>query len=153
METAKDTPVELLLVEDNPEDVELALKALREHRFGQNACVARDGAEALDFLFCRRNYVTRWIENRPRVVLLDLNLPLVDGIEVLRQVKSDRKMRMVPVVILTSSGREEDMKACYELGANSYIVKPVAYEPFSRAIELLGSYWLRLNELPWALQP
>lgn len=147
----KDAPVDILLVEDNPADVERALKALREHRFAHQVHVTRDGAEALDFLFCKEAYANRRIENRPKAILLDLKLPLIDGIEVLRQIKGDGQMRMVPTIIFTASSRDDDLSSCYQLGANSYVVKPVAYEKFSQAVGLLGSYWLRLNELPWAL--
>ncbi|WP_433083380.1 response regulator [Dactylosporangium sp. CA-052675] len=128
----------VLLVEDNPDDLELALLALDRGTSATAVDVARDGAEALDYLFTRR-------PEPPQVVLLDIKLPLVDGIDVLRQVKSDPRTRHIPVVMLTSSAQDRDLRACYELGANSYIVKPVDMEQFMAAMNNIGAYWLGLN--------
>ncbi|WP_433613588.1 response regulator [Dactylosporangium sp. CA-139114] len=128
----------VLLVEDNPDDLELALLALGRGTLTTAVDVARDGAEALDYLFTRR-------PEPPQVVLLDIKLPLVDGIDVLRRVKSDPSTRHIPVVMLTSSAQDRDLHACYELGANSYIVKPVDMERFLAAMNNIGAYWLGLN--------
>jgi CheY-like chemotaxis protein len=139
--------VEILLVEDNPDDVELTLHALREENLSNNIHVARDGEEALDFLFRRGEYQRS--ENRtPKLVLLDLKLPKVDGLEVLRQLKSDPKLRVIPVVILTSSKEEKDLIKGYTLGVNSYIQKPVAFQAFRKVVKQLGLYWLVVNEAP-----
>ena len=131
--------VEILIVEDNPNDVELTLRALAQNKLGNKVHVTRDGAEALDYL---RDSV------RPKVVLLDLKLPKVDGLEVLRRIKSDERTRTIPVVILTSSREEPDVATAYQLGANSYIVKPVEFESFVRAVSDAGLYWLIMNEVP-----
>ncbi|WP_432835096.1 response regulator [Dactylosporangium sp. CA-092794] len=128
----------VLLVEDNPDDLELARLAFARGRFGTAVDVARDGAEALDYLFAPG-------QEPPQVVLLDIKLPLVDGIDVLRRVKSDPRTRHIPVVMLTSSAQDRDLHACYELGANSYIVKPVDMEHFMAAVNKIGAYWLGLN--------
>ncbi|MER7275212.1 response regulator [Dactylosporangium sp. NPDC000244] len=128
----------VLLVEDNPDDLELALLALDRGSFTTAVDVARDGAEALDYLFTRR-------PEPPQVVLLDIKLPLVDGIDVLRQIKAEPRTRHIPVVMLTSSAQDRDLRACYELGANSYIVKPVDMEQFMAAMNNIGAYWLGLN--------
>ena len=140
--------VEVLLVEDNATDAELALRALRGNGLRNNFVVARDGAEALDFLFARGQFAHREVGNGPKLVLLDLRLPRVDGIEVLRQVKSDERTRGIPVVILTSSRQDPDIQQCYELGANSYIVKPVDFDKFAAAVAEVGYYWLLLNQPP-----
>jgi two-component system response regulator len=140
-------PVEILLVEDNPNDVELTLRALKKHNLANRIHVVRDGAEALEFLFCTGAYADRDIKN-PKVILLDLKLPKVDGLEVLRQVKSDPRTRTIAVVVLTSSREERDVVQSYKLGTNSYIVKPVDFEQFTEAVRQLGLYWLLLNELP-----
>ncbi|WP_432985742.1 response regulator [Dactylosporangium sp. CA-233914] len=128
----------VLLVEDNPDDLELARLAFERGSFASAVDVARDGAEALDYLFTPR-------PEPPQVVLLDIKLPLVDGIDVLRRVKSDPRTRHIPVVMLTSSAQDRDLHACYELGANSYIVKPVDMEQFMAAVNNIGVYWLGLN--------
>ncbi|HKA55666.1 MAG TPA: response regulator [Candidatus Binatia bacterium] len=137
--------VEILLVEDNPSDVELALHALKRHHLANHIEVVRDGAEALDFIFCTGAYAQRNAQDNPRVILLDLKLPKVDGLEVLQRVKSDARTRMIPVVILTSSREERDVIESYRLGVNSYIVKPVDFEQFTEAVRQLGLYWLLLN--------
>jgi two-component system response regulator len=140
--------VEILLVEDNPNDVELTLHALKEHRIANHIEVVRDGAEALDFIFCAGAYAHRRIENSPKLILLDLKLPKVDGLEVLRRVKSDPRTRKIPVVMLTSSREERDIVESYQLGVNSYITKPVDFDQFSDAVRQLGFYWLLLNQPP-----
>ena len=141
-------PLEILLVEDNPNDVELAVHALKKHNLANRIQVVRDGAEALDFLFARGAFSHRDINQIPRVVLLDLKLPKVDGLEVLRQVKADPRTRKVPVVILTSSREERDVVESYNLGVNSYILKPVDFQQFTEAVRTIGLYWLLLNEPP-----
>jgi two-component system response regulator len=140
--------LEILLVEDNSNDVELALHALRHHRLANHIHVARDGAEALDFLFCRGPYAQRNPRQIPRLILLDLKLPLVDGLEVLAQIKADETTRTIPVVMLTSSTEERDIVESYRLGVNSYIIKPVDFEQFTDAVRQLGYYWLLLNKSP-----
>lgn len=140
--------VEILLVEDNPSDVALALHAFQRYQIANRVQVIRDGAEALEFLFCTGAYAHRDVESRPKVILLDLKLPLVDGLEVLRQIKADPRTRLLPVVILTSSREECDIIESYELGVNSYIVKPVDFEQFTEAMRTLGMYWLMFNQSP-----
>lgn len=140
-----DEPVEILLVEDNETDLELTLRALRKVNLANKVLAVRDGAEALDYLFATGDFSTRNGSVHPRVVLLDLKLPKVDGIEVLRRIKSDPRTALVPVVVLTSSAEERDRLATYELGANSFIVKPVEFESFSRAVTDIGMYWMLLN--------
>jgi CheY-like chemotaxis protein len=139
--------VEILLVEDNPSDVELTLRALKARNLANQVFVARDGAEALEFFFGEQSPL-RDIGVAPRVILLDLKLPKVDGLEVLRRLKGDARTRTLPVVVLTSSKEEPDIAAAYRLGANSYIVKPVDFEAFARAVSEVGLYWLLLNEQP-----
>jgi two-component system response regulator len=147
-----ESPVEILLIEDNPNDVELTLHAFKKHHLCNHIHVARDGAEALEFVFCTGRYATRRIENQPKVILLDLKLPLIDGLEVLRQIKTDPRTRMIPVVVLTSSGEERDILESYHLSVNSYIVKPVDFEQFGEAVKNFGLYWLLVNQPP-VLQP
>ena len=142
--------VEILLVEDNPSDVELTLHVFKKHLLCNRIHVVRDGAEALEFIFCTDRYADRLIENRPKVILLDLKLPLVDGMEVLRRIKADPRTHAIPVVILTSSGEERDIVESYQLGVNSYIVKPVDFDQFTQAVKNLGLYWLLLNQPPVA---
>jgi len=142
-----DKIVEILLVEDNPNDVELALHALKANNFTRVE-VMRDGAEALDFIFCRGDFSRRNPEERPKVIMLDLKLPRVDGLEVLKRIKSDPASRMIPVVVLTSSREECDIVESYQLGVNSYIVKPVDFDQFSEAVRGLGLYWLARNQPP-----
>ena len=141
--------VDILLVEDNPNDVELTLRALRKQNVADRVFVVKDGAEALDFLFAGGSYQARKVENRPKVVLLDLKLPKVDGIEVLRRIKGDTRTKHIPVVMLTSSQEERDVVESYKLGANSYIVKPVDFNNFVHAVSELGVYWNGLNKLPY----
>src|SRR5437660_341106 len=141
-----DNGVEILLVEDNPNDVKLALHAFEEQKVANRVHVVRDGAEALEFVFCTGAYAHRKIENGPKVVLLDLKLPLVDGIEVLRRIKPDPRTQMIPVVMMTSSREERDIVDSYRLGVNSYIVKPVDFDRFTEAMKQLGFYWLLLNQ-------
>lgn len=141
-------PVELLLVEDNPADVELTLHALGKHNLANNIRVVRDGAEALEFLFGRGDNGVAHLRSRPRLILLDLKLPKVNGLEVLGKVKSDPSTKSIPVVVLTSSKEDQDLYTCYELGVNSYIVKPVEFGNFTEAVRQLGLYWLLLNENP-----
>jgi two-component system, response regulator len=140
--------VEILLVEDNPQDLELALRALRKANLTNRIHTARDGAEALDFIFCEGEHRDRSIEDRPKVIMLDLKLPKVDGLEVLRRLKSDPRTKSIPVVVLTSSKEQNDVVESYQLGVNSYIVKPVNFESFVGAVQQLGMYWLLLNQPP-----
>ena len=140
--------VEILLVEDDPNDVELTLRAFRARNLANQVFVARDGAEALDFFFSDKAHPLRDIGVMPRVILLDLKLPKVDGLEVLRRLRADERTRSLPVVVLTSSNEEPDIAAAYRLGANSYIVKPVDFEAFARAVSEVGLYWVLLNEQP-----
>ena len=142
-----DNGVEILLVEDNPNDEMFALHAFKGQNLANNIYVVRDGAEALEYIFCTGAYAHRSIEN-PKVILLDLKLPLVDGIEVLRQIRSDPRTRLIPVVVLTSSAEERDIIETYQLGVNSYIVKPVDFEQFNEVAKHLGYYWLLLNRQP-----
>jgi CheY-like chemotaxis protein len=138
--------VDILLVEDNPHDVELTLHALKNSNLTDRVTVVRDGEEALDFMFHRGAYAGSAEESLPRLILLDLKLPKVDGLEVLREIKKDLTTRMIPVVILTASREEKDVLAGYASGVNSYIVKPVDYEKFVEVIKHLGLYWLLINE-------
>ena len=140
--------VEILLVEDNPQDLELTLRALRKGNLTNRIQVARDGAEAMEFIFCEGEHAGRQIENGPKVILLDLKLPKVDGLEVLRRIKSDERTQSTPIVVLTSSKENSDVRECYRLGVNSYIVKPVNFERFAQAVQDLGMYWLLLNQPP-----
>ncbi len=142
-----DNCVEILLVEDNPNDEMLALHAFKKHDLVSKVHVVRDGAEALEFLFCTGAYAGRHFEN-PRVVLLDKKLPLVDGMEVLREIRADPRTRVLPVVMLTTSAEERDIIESYQLGVNSYIVKPMDFEQFSEMARQLGYYWLRINKQP-----
>jgi len=137
--------VEILLVEDNPYDAELTIRALKKHNLSNRLIHVKDGAEALDFLFGRGSYAGRDIENRPRVVLLDLKLPKVNGLEVLRIIKEDDQLRNIPVVMVTSSAEDPDMRTAYGLGVNSYVVKPVEFDSFAEAMTRLGLYWLLVN--------
>jgi DNA-binding response OmpR family regulator len=137
----------ILMVEDDPKDVELSLTALEEYNLANEVVVARDGEQALDYLYCRGEYKKRSSDN-PSVMLLDLKLPKVDGLEVLKQIKSDAKLCMIPVVVLTSSKEEKDMVASYKLGVNAYVVKPVDFHEFVNAIKELGVFWAVINEPP-----
>ena len=137
----------ILMVEDDPKDVELTLTALEEYNLANEVVVVHDGDEALDYLHCRGAYETRSKEN-PAVMLLDLKLPKVDGLEVLKQIKSDDNLKMIPVVVLTSSREEKDMIASYKLGVNAYVVKPVDFHDFVNAIRELGVFWAIINSPP-----
>jgi CheY-like chemotaxis protein len=137
----------ILMVEDDPKDVELTLTALEEYNLANEVVVTRDGEQALDYLHCRGDYKTRSSGN-PAVMLLDLKLPKVDGLEVLKHIKSDGQLRMIPVVVLTSSKEEKDMVASYKLGVNAYVVKPVDFHEFVNAIKELGVFWAIINEPP-----
>ena len=138
----------ILLVEDNPNDAELTIRALRKNNFSQALTHVKDGQEALDFLFGVGAYAGRDIKEQPKVILLDLKLPKVHGIEVLRQIRANPDTKLLPVVVLTSSREDSDLVAAYNLGVNSYIVKPVDYEKFTEAVTQLGIYWTLLNEIP-----
>ena len=140
--------VEILLVEDNPDDVELTLRALKNQNISNHIEVVRDGAEALDFIFCTGQFEHRSMDNSPKLVMLDLKLPKVDGLEVLAKIKSDPRTKSIPVVVLTSSREERDIVESYKLGVNSYITKPVDFEQFNESVRQLGLYWLLLNEPP-----
>jgi len=140
--------VEILLVEDNPNDVELTLHAFKKYKLANRIHVVRDGAEALDYLFATGAYAERDINHHPKVILLDLKLPKVDGLEVLRRAKADPRTQAIPVVVLTSSTEERDIVESYKLGVNSYIRKPVDFEQFTESVRTLGMYWLLLNQPP-----
>lgn len=139
---------ELLIVEDNPQDLELAMRALGKAKLANHVQIARDGAEALDFIFCEGAHAARNRIQAPKVILLDLKLPKVDGLEVLKRLKGDPRTRSIPVVVVTSSKEQRDVVESYELGVNSYIVKPVNFEQFSAAVRELGVYWLVRNQPP-----
>jgi two-component system response regulator len=140
--------VQILLVEDNPSDIKLALHAFKTHKLANYVHVVRDGAEALEFIFGTDRYAQRDATSDPKLILLDLKLPRVDGIEVLRCIKADEKTCIIPVVVMTSSNEERDMVESYKLGVNSYIRKPVDFNQFTEAVRQLGCYWLLLNEVP-----
>ena len=142
-----DNCVEFLLVEDNPVDVELAMHAFESHHLANRICVLRDGVEALDYLFSTGAFEGR-TAGCPKAILLDLKLPRLDGLEVLRRIKTDERTRLIPVVVLTSSRQERDIVESYRLGVNSYIVKPVDFDQFSEAVRTLGLYWLVMNQPP-----
>lgn len=138
----------ILLVEDNPQDAELTIRALHKRQMDNHVMHVTDGQSALDYLFGKGDYAGRNVRHLPKVVLLDLKLPKVDGVEVLRQIRSDQRTQLLPVVVLTSSHEDRDVMESYQLGVNSYIVKPVDFESFSDAVCYLGLYWLLLNESP-----
>jgi CheY-like chemotaxis protein len=140
--------LDILLVEDNQDDMDLALHALRREKLANKIYAARDGEEALDFMFCRGEFAHRSFDRPPKLVLLDLKLPKVDGMEVLKQIKSDPRTKTIPVVIMTSSKEERDLAAGYNLGANSYIQKPVDFEQFRETVKSVGLYWLVINQPP-----
>ncbi|HEX6226008.1 MAG TPA: response regulator [Chryseolinea sp.] len=142
----RDREIEILIVEDNPEDAELTIRALKKGRLANHIIHLVDGAEALDFLFATGQYRGRDLNSLPKVILLDLKMPRVDGLEVLRHLKSDPRTKTIPVVILTSSAKDPDIKKCYELGANSYIVKPVELNSFVTTISEIGMYWLVIDK-------
>lgn len=137
--------VEILVVEDNPHDAELTVRALKKNHLANNIFIVEDGEEALDFFFCRGKYTVRNISNPLKVVLLDLKLPKISGLEVLRQIKADDRTSHIPVVMITSSAEEPDIREAYKLGVNSYVVKPVAFDQFVSAMGQLGMYWLLVN--------
>ncbi|WP_126456168.1 response regulator [Sulfuriflexus mobilis] len=138
----------ILLVEDNPDDEALTIRALKHHNIANDVVVARDGVEALDYLFCRGKYAGNTDNDLPQVVLLDLKLPKVDGLEVLKEMRANERTSALPVVVLTSSNEEKDIVDSYNLGANSYVRKPVDFVQFISAVEQLGMYWLVLNQSP-----
>jgi two-component system response regulator len=140
--------VEILLVEDSQDDLDMTLRALRKANLSNHIQVARDGAEALEFIFCQGAHAARKIENGPKVVLLDLKLPKIDGMEVLKRVKGDPRTKMIPIVILTSSKEQKDVIESYNLGVNSYIVKPVNFDEFAETVAQVGMYWLIANQAP-----
>jgi two-component system response regulator len=141
---------DILIVEDDLDDLDLAMHALQRENLANNIFVARDGEEALDFLFCRGSFAARSFDHPPKLVLLDLKLPKVNGIEVLKQIKADSRTKSVPIVVLTSSKEERDLIDSYNLGANSYIQKPVDFHQFRETVKSLGMYWLLVNQVPGA---
>jgi two-component system response regulator len=141
-------PIEILLVEDNPRDAEMTLRALKRSNLANKVHWVKDGAEALDYMFCQGEYAGRDPARAPRLVLLDIKMPKVDGIEVLRRLKSDERTRRAPVVVMTSSNEERDVVETYQLGVNSYIVKPVQFEAFIEIVAKIGLYWLLTNRVP-----
>lgn len=144
------TQVEILIVEDNPYDLEMTMRGLQKARLVNNIQVARDGEEALDFIFCEGEHAGRSIDDQPRVILLDIKLPKIDGLEVLARLKADSRTSHIPVVMLTSSQEQSDLVKSYQQGVNSYIVKPVNFESFVQAVADLGMYWMLLNQPPAA---
>ena len=140
--------VDILLVEDNPNDAELTIRAMKKFNLAYSLYVVEDGAEALDFIFCRNAYAGRDCSKPPKVILLDLKLPKVSGMEVLKAIKSDEKTRAIPVVVVTSSHEDHDIKTAYDLGANSYVVKPMDFNAFLDAVSKMGLYWLLVNQPP-----
>ncbi len=140
--------IEILLVEDNPNDIELTLYALKKYHVAERVAVVRDGVEALDYLFCRGAYADRRPEDTPQLILLDLKLPKMDGMEVLRQIRANPRTQSVPVIALTSSREDTDVRESYRLGINSYIVKPIDFDRFTEAVRRLGTYWLLHNQFP-----
>jgi two-component system response regulator len=143
---AENEAIDILIVEDDPRDAELTLRALGKNDLARHAYVAEDGEEALDFFFCRGKFAERDLNSPPRVVLLDMKLPKVNGLEVLKAIKSDTRTKHIPVVIVTSSREEPDIKKAYELGVNSYVVKPVDFDNFVNDMSSLGLYWLLVNQ-------
>ena len=141
-------PVDLLLIEDQPSDAELALRALRKLDLGERTHLVEDGATALDFVFGRNDYAGRSVTETPALIVLDLKLPKVSGHEVLRTLKSDDRTKSIPVIVLSSSKEDRDVRRCYELGVNSYVVKPVDFGQFTETVQRIGTYWLKTNERP-----
>ena len=140
--------IEILLIEDNPHEAELAIRSLKKHNLANHLIHIDDGVEALDFIFSTGKYSDNGVNQLPKLILLDLKLPKVDGLEILRRIKSDKIRKVIPVVILTSSKEERDIVESYKLGVNSYIVKPINFDSFSKAIAELGFYWLIVNQSP-----
>jgi two-component system response regulator len=140
--------VDVLLVEDNPDDAGLVLRELKKNHLGNKIIHLSDGAEALDFIFTRGKYAERKIEDKPKVILLDLKMPKVDGLQVLRAIRSDERTKLIPVVVMTSSKEEKDIIQSYSLGVNAYVVKPVNFEHFSKAVAELGMFWILVNQPP-----
>ena len=140
--------VEILLVEDNASDAEMTIDALKKNGLANKLLHVKDGAAALDFIFAEGGYEGRSMENKPKVILLDLKMPKVNGIEVLHKIRADERTKNIPVVILTSSKEDPDIKICYDLGVNSYVVKPVEFDEFQKAISQLGLYWMIVNQQP-----
>ncbi|MHB1147777.1 MAG: response regulator [Lutibacter sp.] len=140
--------IEILLIEDNINDAELTIRALKKNNLANKLVHLKDGAEAIDFIFAEGNYSGRKVENVPKVILLDLKMPKVNGIEVLKKIKADERTKKIPVVILTSSKEDPDIQECYHLGVNSYVVKPVQFEQFVKSVSELGLYWMILNLPP-----
>jgi two-component system response regulator len=138
--------LEILLVEDNIDDAGLVIRALKKSNLGNNLIHLSDGAEALDFLFAKGKFSDRKIEDSPKIILLDLKMPKIDGLQVLRAIKEDERTKIIPVIIMTSSKEDKDILECYKLGVNSYVVKPVGFENFSKAVVDLGFYWLLINQ-------
>jgi len=140
--------LEIVIVEDNPNDAELMLRSLKKNRLANNMVVLEDGEQALDFIFCRGKYTDRDLSESPKVMFLDLKLPKVGGLEVLKQMKSNEHTRKIPVIVVTSSKEDPDIAAAYNLGANSYVVKPINFDSFVEKINQIGLYWLAINEKP-----
>ncbi len=140
-------PVDILLVEDNPQDAELTIRAFKKHNLANHLFLVEDGAEALDFIFGRGKYAEREGGHQPKIILLDLKLPKVNGLEVLRALKKDNRTRTIPVVVVTSSSEDPDIQAAYDLGANSYVVKPVEFGAFTEVMSRIGFYWLLVNQV------
>lgn len=147
-EQVMDSDIDILLIEDNHDEAQLVIRTLKKNNLSSHLLHLDDGEEALDFLFCRGKYSARITRRKPFLILLDLKLPKVDGMEILRQMKADESMRPIPVVMLTSSKEEKDILNCYRLGANSYVVKPVSFETLSESVRGLGNYWLNINQRP-----
>jgi CheY-like chemotaxis protein len=137
--------VEVLLIEDNPEDAELAIRALKKHNLANNLLHLKDGADALDFIFAQNEYQGKSMESSPKIIMLDLKLPKVNGLEVLAEIRKDERTKTIPVVVLTSSAEEQDVVESYRLGVNSYIVKPIEFNKFVEAVRHIGLYWLLMN--------
>jgi CheY-like chemotaxis protein len=140
--------IEVLLVEDNASDAEMTILALKQNNLANKLLHVKDGAAALDFIFAEGEYADRQIENKPKVILLDLKMPKINGIEVLQKIRADERTKTIPVVVLTSSKEDPDIKKCYELGVNSYVVKPVEFDQFQKAISEVGLYWMIVNQQP-----
>lgn len=140
--------VDILLVEDNPDDAKLVIRALKKCNLGNNLIHLSDGEQALNFIFCKGPFSDRKVEDKPKVILLDLKMPKVDGLQVLQAIREDERTRLIPVVIMTSSGEEKDIVATYASGVNAYVVKPVGFDNFSKAVAELGMFWLLVNQSP-----